>query len=51
MDDKNKQEIYSIRWQQSYDLSAVVETMENIVLAASDYAEAKELIARVKAKL
>lgn len=51
MMDKNKQELYKLRWTQKYDITSLPELMDELALELSGLEEAKELIARIKAGL
>jgi hypothetical protein len=50
MDDK-KQHLYTLHWTQEYEMSILQEALEDFALEISDFAEAKEVIARIKSQL
>lgn len=50
MNDK-KHELYKISWTQEYDITSLPELMDELALELSELAEAKEVIAKIKAGL
>lgn len=46
--ERHNKELYRISWTQEYDITSLNELIDEFALEQSDFAEAKELINRIK---